>query len=212
MPRGCQYLNYAPLSFDHTQMFHMGYGYAFPFGAGKFRSSSKVANLIMGGWRINGNFTAFTGDPLAITQNTNNLNTPDTSQLPELVAPPQYVKSYQTYTKTAGGTYSGIFWFNPNSFVPNTSTTSLGNLSRTLSWLRGPGLWQLDSSLFRNIKITERWNMELSAQAVNFFNNPHFSDPTVSCSNSGGQCLGGFGTITASYGQRVIQFSAQVKF
>ena len=96
MPRGCQYLNYAPLNFDHTNNFKMGFGYDLPFGAGKkFSSSSKAANVLMGGWRVNGNFTAFTGDPLAITQTTTNLNTPDTAQKPELVAPVKYVKKVQ---------------------------------------------------------------------------------------------------------------------
>jgi hypothetical protein len=213
MPRGCQYLNYAPLAFDHTHMLKVGFGYDLPFGPGKkWSSSSRAANLIVGGWEVNGVFTGMTGDPQMLSQDTYDLNTPDTSQLPNLVAPAKYIKGEGTFGNSAIGTYPGYYWYDPTSFVPNTSTTSVGNLSRNLSWLRGPGVVQLDGSLFRHFKVKERWDLEFRAETMNFTNSPHFSDPNNTCSNVSGQCLGGFGQITSAFGQRIVQLGLKVKF
>ena len=219
MPRGCRPLNYGPANFDHTNMFRMAFVYDLPFGAGtKHSSSSKVANAIIGGWQVNGIFTAFSGDPLRITQNVNNIDTPGTSPAPFLVSPAKYIKGNATFNSTTGS-FPGLYWFNPTSFVPNTTTNNVGYLTPQLGWLRGPGLWQLDASLFKNFKLSERWSLQIQANALNFFNNPHFSDPGTggaangnTCTNYSGQCLGGFGQITGSYGQRIIQFGAFIRF
>jgi len=167
---------------------------------------------------VNGLFTAFSGDPLQITQDVNNINTPGTSPAPFLVSPAKYIKGDATFNSTTGS-FPGLYWFNPTSFVPNTTTNNVGYLTPQLGWLRGPGLWQLDASLFKNFKLSERWSLQIQANALNFFNNPHFSDPGTggaangnTCTNYSGQCLGGFGQITGSYGQRIIQFGAFIRF
>lgn len=205
MPKGCLPLNYGPLSFDHTHNFRLAYVYDLPFGTGKkWESNNHAVNQIVGGWKFGGVFTAFTGSPLQLGQDTDSLNTVDTSQVPNHVAPVQYL---------GGSNIGGLpYWFNPSAFVPNTSTTSIGNIDRTQSWLRGPGLWQLDTNLARVFKLTERFNFEIRAEAENLFNTPHFSNPNSTCTNVGGACAGGFGQITSTYGERVLQLGAFLRF
>jgi len=212
MPRGCLPLNYGPLSFDHTHNLRLAYVYDLPFGAGKKWASSKnVVNNIVGGWKFNGVFTAFTGAPLQLSQDVNNLATFDTSPVPNHVASVQYL---------GGANNAAGFpqWFNASAFAPNTSSTSIGNIDRTQSWLRGPGLWQLDTSLARIFKLTERFSFEIRAEAENVFNKPHFNDPGfggsggTTCTNVAGTCGGTFGEITSTYGERVIQIGAFVRF
>lgn len=212
MPQGCLRLNYGPLSFDHTHNFRLAYVYDLPFGSGqKLSSSNKAVNQILGGWKLNGVFTAFTGDPLLIKQNINDLATFDTPQAPNHVAPIQYLGG-------ANNAAGFPMWFNPSAFAPNTSTTSVGNIHRLNSWLRGPGLWQLDTSLARVFKLTERFSFEIRGEAENIFNKPHFNDPGfagsggTTCRNIGGTCGGTFGEITSTYGQRVVQIAAFVRF
>lgn len=207
MPAGCQPLNYGPLGFDHTQNFKLAFVYDLPFGEGKKFASSKPVNQIVGGWKLNGVLTAFSGDPLQIGQNTVNpqFSTFDTPQVPDHVAAVQYLGA-------ANNSAGFPQWFNTTAFVPNNSPTSIGNIDRTQSWLRGPGLWQLDASLARVFKLTERFNLEVRAEAENFFNNPHFSDPSTTCTNIAGVCSGTFGEITGSYGERVVQFAAFLRF
>jgi len=211
LPQGCLPRDYGPLSFDHTHNFRLAYVYDLPFGAGKkWASSNKAVNQVVGGWKLNGVFTAFTGSPLQIGQNINKLGTFDTPQVPNHVAPVQYL----------GGANIGghPYWFNPSAFVPNTSTTDIGNIDRTQSWLRGPGLWQLDTSLARVFKLTERFNFEMRAEAENLFNTPHFGDVnglhigTTCTARPGGTCGGTFGEVTASYGERVLQLGAFLRF
>ncbi len=205
MPQGCQPLNYSPAGFDHTHIFKLAYVYDLPFGAGKkWASGNNVANAIVGGWQFSGIFTAFTGDPLQIGQNVGNLNTPGTPQVPIFVGPVQYLH---------GQTQNGFpRWFNPTAFVPNTSTTNIGNIPRRLSWLRGPGLWQLDSNLARHFRISERLDLEFRAEAENLFNVHHFSDPGTFCTDVNGVCGGSFGRLTSAYGQRLIQLGAFLRF
>jgi hypothetical protein len=205
LPQGCLPRNYGPLSFDHTHNFRLAYVYDLPFGSGKkWASSNNAVNQALGGWKLNGVFTAFTGSPLQIGQNINKLGTFDTPQVPNHVAPVQYL----------GGANTGghPYWFNPSAFVPNTSTTDIGNINRTQSWLRGPGLWQLDTSLARAFKLTERFNFEIRAEAENLFNTPHFNNPGTTCTASGGACGGTFGQIRGSYGERVLQLGAFLRF
>jgi Carboxypeptidase regulatory-like domain/TonB dependent receptor-like, beta-barrel len=216
LPQGCLHLNYGPLSFDHTHNLRLAYVYDLPFGSGKkWASSNNVVNNVVGGWKLNGVFTAFTGSPLQIGQNIDDLYPAnggvfDTPQVPNHVAPVQYV----------GGANTGghPYWFNPSAFAPNTSTTAIGNIDRTQSWLRGPGLWQMDTSLARIFKLTERFSFEIRAEAENLFNTPHFGDVngghigTTCTASPGGTCGGTFGQVTGSYGERVLQLGAFVRF
>lgn len=212
MPQGCQPLNYGPLSFDYTNNFKLAFVYDLPFGAGKsFASNSKAASAILGGWKVTGVFTAFTGAPLQIGQNVSNLDTFDTSAVPNHVAAVQYMGA-------ANNSQGFPQWFNSDAFVPNLSSTSIGNIGRTESWLKGPGLWQLDPSVARIFKLSEKFTLEVRAEAENFFNTPHFSGINTTCtetaSTTGGapNCGIGFGSITSAYGERVVQFGAFLRF
>lgn len=207
MPKGCLQYNYAPASFDRTHMLKMAFVYELPFGAGKkFNSSAKAVNAVIGGWQINGIFTGLTGAPLNLTQSSR-LNTPMTTQKPNVVASPSYIKGQAQF-----GVYSGLYWFDPSTFAPNLATDSIGNIPRRLSWLRGPGILQMDASLFRHFKIKERTDLEVRMEAVNATNSTHFGDPNTSCSIVGNACLGSFGQIRSAFGQRIVQLGATMRF
>ncbi len=63
-------------------------------------------------------------------------------------------------------------WFDPHAFkVPIPGT--FGNVGR--SFMVGPGLVDVDTSLFKKIKVSERWNLQLRAEAFNIFNHSNFS-------------------------------------
>lgn len=205
-PAGCQQLNYGPLSFDHTHNFKAAYVYDLPFGAGKRWASNGAAGRVLGGWKLNGVFSAFSGSPLQISQDTNTLNTLDTPQVPTKVGAVQYLG--------AANNSSGFpQWFAPGAFVPTTDATQIGTAGNYESWLRGPGLWQLDQSLARVFKLSERFNLEVRAEAENIANTPHFYNPNTGCTNTNGTCSGTFGELNnGAYGQRIIQFGAFLRF
>jgi hypothetical protein len=106
----------------------------------------------------------------------------------------------------------GQLWFNPDAFN-GVQTVRIGNGGRGNSWLRGPGLMQLDLSLFRNFKITERLGLKVRAETLNFTNTPHWSNPGTTCSiESTGVCGGSLGQITDAFGQRIFQLGAEINF
>jgi len=56
-----------------------------------------------------------------------------------------------------------------------------GTTARDL--LRGPGLSNMDLSLFKNIPIKERATVQLRFQAYNLTNTPHFANPNSNLGN-----------------------------
>jgi hypothetical protein len=53
--------------------------------------------------------------------------------------------------------------------------------------LWGPRFFNADVSLFKNLKITERFNAQLRAESYNFFNHVNLSNPDgcVDCGTAG---------------------------
>ncbi len=203
LPQGCQGHNRGVAGFDHTHMFKMGFVYELPLGAGKrWVNSEKVSRAILGGWQVNGYFSAWTGAPLTLTSSGGRLQTPGTTQTPDQIGPVKYPK----------GQGPGQFWFDPSSFAPVQDIGRLGTLGRNPSWLRGPGLVQLDSSLFRHFKLKENYDLEFRAEAQNLTNSPHFSNPSTYCTNINGTCGGSFGQITSGYGERYVQLGLKLRF
>ena len=207
VPDGCQSLNRHTLSFDHTHVLKMAFIYNLPFGAGeKFANTDKAAKAILGGWQVNGIVTGLSGDPLYATQSSSDLNTPGTSQVPDF-------SGTLNMTKGRGPRQQ---WFNQDAFNP-VQTARIGNGGRGNSWLRGPGLMNLDVSLFRNFKITERLGLKVRAETLNFTNTPHWRDPVTTCSIVAGACGGALGQIDGSsghgaFGERIFQLGAEVDF
>jgi hypothetical protein len=100
-------------------------------------------------------------------------------------------------------------WFDPNAFALPTSGT-FGNVAR--GSIIGPGLTTFDTSLFKKISISERWNLQFRAEAFNVFNHTNFLEPNAvvfsgnSISSSAGVITG-----TAITG-RQIQFALKLMF
>jgi TonB dependent receptor-like, beta-barrel len=206
MPQGCQSLNRHTLSFDHTHVLKMAFIYNLPFGAGQKFASSGAASAVLGGWQVNGIVTGISGSPMYPTQSSSYLNTPGTSQVPDFSGTLNMLK----------GTGPGQQWFNTTAYVP-VESVRIGNAGYGASWFRGPGLMQLDLSLFRTFKLTERFRLKMRGEMLNFSNTPHWNNPNTTCSivtpaSGPDVCGGSFGQITGSFGQRIFQLGAEVDF
>ncbi len=212
MPQGCQSLNRGTPSFDRTHMLKMAFVYELPAGAGRrWANSNQVGRAVLGGWQLNGIFTGWTGAPLTPSQSGGaSLNTPGTSQNPDLVGP----------IKKLGNQGPDELWFDLSAFAPVEDPGRLGTAGRGLSWLRGPGLAQMDLSLFRHFKIKEHYSLEFRLETQNLTNTPHFSfkdnsnniTTIITCSDVKGKCGGNFGQLTNAFGQRIVQLGAKVTF
>lgn len=77
-----------------------------------------------------------------------------------------------------------------------------GNAGRNL--LRGPHFVQVDASLFKNTKLTERTSLQLRLEVFNLFNFANYADPSggLSCSGSVGNCTA-FGVSNSTVGNQL---------
>ncbi len=161
--------NRARAGFDTPQIFQLAYVYELPIGKGKqWASGGGVATKIASDWQISGIFSAISGQPFTVTS-SQALDAVGQTQTPNLVGA----------VKKLGGIGSGNPFYEPSAFAQSAVDT-YGTVGRNT--LLGPGSVNMDFSLFRTFKLTERFDLQFRADAANFFNSPHFNRPNGGCS------------------------------
>jgi hypothetical protein len=157
--------NRALASHDIPHNFQFAFVYELPFGATKKWATSGASSAILGGWQLNGLFAAYSGRPFTLTASDSSLNMPGNQQTPD-----QIKENVETFGKVGDdGT-----WFDTSAFARVTEVR-FGNVGRNT--MRGPGVVNLDASLFRTFKITGRADLQFRAEAFNVTNTPHFANP-----------------------------------
>src|SRR5438046_3979212 len=100
-------------------------------------------------------------------------------------------------------------WFDRRAFVLPLQGT-FGNVGR--SPLRGPGLFMVDTSLLKKVRISERLNLQFRAEAFNVLNHPNFGYRNeVLFQGTEYSPSGGVITATATT-SRQIQFALKLLF
>ena len=156
---------------DRTNVFSLGTVIELPFGAGKkWLSERSVGSALLGGWQLNSLISAFSGTPFSVTASGTSLNANGSSQVADRV---------KTKVAILGGVGPHPY-FDPFAFAPVTGAR-FGNSG--FNSMRGPSAIFTDLSLFRNFKLTERFGLQLRAEAFNMPNTPHFSNPGTNVSN-----------------------------
>jgi hypothetical protein len=186
----CRSCEYANSDQDVRHSFTANTVYQLPFGQGrKYLSSPSFARAVFGGWEWSSIFTARTGIPVNVTVDRSASAVPDGNSLspqrPDLISGVSLIPS-------GGQTVND--WINIAAFaVPAKGT--FGNAGRNIVW--GPGLWQFDTSLGKQFRLTERLSAELSASAFNLFNRAQFGLPNADISSAA------FGRITTTVNSSV---------
>ncbi len=189
--------NRALAGFDRTHNFE-AYGlYELPFGRGKRFAQSGIAGALAGGWQLNWVLSAMSGTPFTITDNgagATFLNAPGNTQTANIVGPLRVLNG-KPATSCPTGTTSCLY-FDRSAFQQVTSATPglldgfFGNAGRNI--LRGPGYFNLDMSLMRNFRLTERFTFQFEADAFGLTNTPHFNNPNTNISGAN------FGAVTST--------------
>lgn len=101
---------------------------------------------------------------------------------------------------------SGGTWFNPAAFAQPAPYT-FGDMSRTISQLRGDTYKDIDLGVHKNFHLSERWSAQFRAEAFNLFNQVVFSNPVTSLSSIN------FGKVYGQANQpRVVQFALRLMY
>jgi len=173
----CVRCEHSPSSYDVPHRFTLSAVGELPFGKGKMFGSSwnGFVNTILGGWQANGILTLASGQPLLFYTAANNSYTYGGGQHPDVVGNPVLSSGKSIYE-----------WFNTAAFAQPANFTS-GNLARTYTGVRADWTRNLDFSLFKNFRITERFQLQFRAESFNLTNTPVFSAPgtTINGANFG---------------------------
>jgi Carboxypeptidase regulatory-like domain/TonB dependent receptor len=206
--------NYSPLYFNRTHTFVQSVILESPFGKGKRLLTSGVGSKLLGGWEVSTILTAMTGLPLQITGGSN-LGAPGNTGVPDLIGPIKLlhgIGSSPWFDVTQGvNPADGLRCLGPVCQAPDCPgpTCRVGNIARRV--FSGPGLFDLDASVFRRFPMTERVGLEFRAEAFSVTNTPHFDRPGTNFDSSS------FGTVTGTRGgldggNRAIQLGAKLTF
>jgi hypothetical protein len=209
-------LDYGLCDADVSNVFSGYLNYDLPFGHDKTfaKSTNKVVNAIIGDWRYDTIFTAHAGFPISMIQFGYDPTNAYFQPRPDCNAPSKATPFKNFY----GG---GYVWFDPTTMsIPASGLGTCG-----ISTERGPGLKQIDMSLSKKFRITERQSVQFRFDAINAFNTPIFGlngystdvlpgDFTAALytSNLNYQKSTPTGVVNTSQGARNLQFSLKYSF
>jgi hypothetical protein len=178
-------------AFDVRNRFTFSSTYELPFGSGRsfLNGITGLGDKLVSGWQLNSimslqggfPFTPQLGFNRSRDRNTANPDRPD-------MAPGRVIDDSVYVRKPEG-------WIDPTAFALPIQGT-YGNVGRNV--LIGPGLAEVDLSLFKTTQLSERWRMQFRAEVFNLFNRPNFGIPGVVVLTTSGAPASSAGVITGT--------------
>ena len=203
--------NYGPADQDIRHVISANYLWDLPFHSG-----SGILNNVLGGWQWSGIILHNTGTPFSVYY---------TSMASSVLgnASSERVLGFMNNLQSVTCDNPNVVCLTKSQFIATTSPAlhqvTWGSNAR--NFFRGPGYFDTDMSLQKNIKATERLTFTVGASAYNIFNHPNFDRPISSVSSgSFGHILETVGEPNSPYGNfqgsavsgRVMVVDLKVKF
>ena len=177
-----------PADFDQKFRFNLSTVYVVPHV-----NVNGIGNVLMNGWQFNAIASVYSGLPFTVLSGTDRSLSGTGNDYADLVGNPARVAGFTSIRQ----------YFNTAAFAP-AATGTFGNSGRNI--LRGPNFADLDVSLFKDFRFTERYRLQVRGESFNVQNRANFSNPTSSVS------AGTFGRITAANDPRVMQLAMKLFF
>jgi hypothetical protein len=192
--------NRSVADFDRTHAWTLAANYEVPFGHGKPWVTSGVGGHILGGWAISPNVSWYSGRPFIVTADGASLNAPGNTQVADQIS---------ADVQKLGGVGLGDPFYDPSAFRPVTQAR-FGNMG--LNALRGPQLFNTNLGLFRKFQMSEKFDLQFRAEALNLTNTPALNQPNANVSSPSN-----FMRITSTIGtstspQRTLRFGLRLAF
>ena len=187
-------------NFDVRHRLSTSFSYELPFGRGRrFVNNDGLLTSLLSGFQFNGIVTLQSGRPftVALLSEIDNSNTGRSTlgfganDRPNLAGDPTAARRTPEQ------------WFNTSAFVFPAFGT-FGNAGRNI--LDGPGYRNVNASLLKNTRLSERMNLQLRLEAFNLFNTPNFNLPDNFLGSPA------FGQILSARDPRHLQFGAKLLF
>lgn len=176
-----------------------------PFGRGRrlLGSMPKAADLLIGGWQVNGIITMQAGLPIVLFSSVNQTGLNSAAQRPN---------NNGTSANLSGNRGSLdqqiTGWFDTSVFSVAAPFT-FGNAPTVLPDVRNPGIRNFDLSLFKTFPVLpeNRLNAQLRLEAANAFNTTQLGRPGSSVGNATLGVISGVGV-----GPRSVQLALKLLF
>jgi hypothetical protein len=225
-----QELDWQRADYDQTHTFNFNAIYQLPFGKGKmFLNNGGIIDKVFGGWEVSGLGQWTSGAPITFVdpRGTYNRVGRATRQTPLSTLDNNQIQALAGVFEANGN----IYWINPSIINPSTGRASapydllaqstfagqvffpnqpggFGGIGRSL--IDGPGYFNVNMALLKNIRFTETMRLQLRAEAFNVFNNVNFSISAAQQLASITSTT--FGQINSTFGSREMQFAARFEF
>jgi hypothetical protein len=231
---------------DVPHRFVASFLYDLPFGEGKaLAAPSKALRAIVGDWQMSGSFLWQSGFPIPVTGLATGaaLARPDRVSGVSIELPNELQGWYDgrtTITLPSGRRITppanSYLKYNPDAFAGRTVVTPSGRIVADQFWygdaaiaydeFRSDARWNLDLSIRRTIRLSDRFSIDIGADIMNVLNHTQFNGQYIGAlgdtnlvSNPGnGQILGSgsannFGTHNmVTFNPRQVALHAGVRF
>lgn len=201
---------YAPSNFDAPDRFSALWSYAFP----NLRKGSGLVGRVVSGWSISGTisvqngspYTVYTSQPFKPVVNASGAfagyqaNSGDFNADGVNYDYPN-VSTYQI-PNTRAAYLNGVF----ASGIISLPTFGTGEGNEHPNQYRNPGFFQMDASLSKDTRISERVNLQLRFEFYNILNHPNLQGVDSNLAD------GNFGRVTAQYAPRSMQVAGKITF
>jgi hypothetical protein len=160
---------HGPSLFDARQRFSLSGSYELP----RWREAPRAAALLVNGWQFNGIASVSTGTPFTVYDSA---NVSLQGQAPEISG--FYSSRPDLVSNPNVGPHTPNQWVNPGAFQrlnPETQAGQFGNEGRNV--VRGPGIANIDLSLFKNFAFGEGKRIQFRAECFNIANHANFALP-----------------------------------
>lgn len=205
--------DYGLSNFNRTHNLRVNSVYNIP---GHYGNS--IVNNVIGGWQLTGIGTYTSGVPFSVSTGYARTFTGGYTPRPNFVAgcTNLYLPQNQQLVPAAGIVgLSG--WYNPACYAA-APVGEFGDLGRDT--LVGPNLWNIDSSLSKEARVTkfsETFTIQFRAEFFNILNHPSFGNPGASLFNQAANGAttpnAGVNLITSTTSSpRQVQFGLKLRF
>jgi hypothetical protein len=202
-------LEYGPPDWDRVHSFIVSLVAEIPVGQGRryMTDLSPIADAVLGGWQFNTNTTIQSGLPFNVTYRDAGQDRDTGPNRPDLIGDPEGPRTRDQWFNTTPIGSQGSAFGRP-------ARGTFGNLPR--NYLRGPGYWRVDASIFKHIGLGEGRNVELRLEVVNLFNHVNLGNPDSEIGVPGNLNPNAGRITSTAYGnadpQRNFQFAAKIRF
>jgi hypothetical protein len=201
-------VGYGTPDWARTHLFTLAATVELPFGKGKAIGGdvSQGLDYVIGGWQLNTTAFVYSGRHLNVDYRNASQDRDVGPNRPNVIGD----------ITSGGGTQDR--WFNATPIGSTGSAFSrpdvgtFGNMPRGA--LIGPGYWNVDASLFKRFKFTERTNLELRVEMTNVFNHVALGDPdtTLGVPGNDNTNAGRITSTAALWQARNVQFAVRLQF